>query len=30
VFMDFMAAAFSKVETLNVRLSPSVGSADRS
>lgn len=30
VFMDFMAAAFSKVETLNVRLSPSVGSDDRS
>jgi DNA-binding transcriptional LysR family regulator len=26
VFMDFMAAAFSKLETLNLRLPPSVGS----
>lgn len=30
VFMDFMAAAFSKVETLNVPLSPSVEGDDRS
>ena len=30
VFMDFMAEAFSKVETLNIHLSPSGGKDDRS
>ncbi|PLR28734.1 LysR family transcriptional regulator [Caulobacter zeae] len=29
VFMDYMAAAFSKVETLNMRLSPSIAGDDQ-